>query len=225
MSPVATWVGVGVTFAAVLVALLKDEFWRLMRRPKLQATIKLESPDCQKTEQYVSNMQTGQLIGVWPCYYFRTWVKNIGKSRAEKVQVFASRLLRQNPDKSFHEEERFDPMNLKWAHDHLIFAEGISPRMGKHCDFFHIDSPDRRRAGVAANLPAVPATETLAEFDTEVMPGNLGSLIPSGTYRIELLIAGTNVGPISKTIEITLTGKWYDDEKQMFRDGVSLRML
>ena len=165
----------------------------------------------------------GQVMGSWPCYYFRMWVENTGKSRAEKVQVFMSRLLRQHADKSFHDDERFDPMNLKWAHDHLIFAEAISPRMGKHCDFFHINKPDMRSAGAAPNLANVPTNETIIEFDTEVTPNNFGNLISQGTYRVELLIAGANVGPISKTFEITLSGKRYDDAKQMFSDGVGMR--
>ena len=172
----------------------------------------------------VSNLLTGQ-VKSWPCYYFRIWVKNTGKARAEKVQVFMSRLWRQHADKSFHEEERFDPMNLKWAHDHLLFAEAISPRMGKHCDFFHINSPEMRSAGAAPNLPDVPADETLIEFDTEVTPNNFGNLISKGTYRAELLIAGANVGPISKTFEITLRGEWHDNAKQMFADGVGVIAL
>jgi len=222
VNPVATWVGVGVTFAAVLVALLKDEFWRLARRPALQASIELKSPDCQKTQMSVSNLLTGQ-VKSWPCYYFRIWVKNTGKSRAEKVQVFMSRLLRQCADKSFHEEEHFDPMNLKWAHDHLLFADAISPKMGKHCDFFHINSPQMRSDGAAPyTLSTVPAAETIIEFDTEVVPNNFGNLIGQGTYRVELVIAGANVGPISKTFEIVLSGKWYDDGKQMFADGVGV---
>jgi hypothetical protein len=45
---VAQWVGAIITFAAVLVALFKDEFWRLLRRPALKGSIFLLPPDCNK---------------------------------------------------------------------------------------------------------------------------------------------------------------------------------
>ena len=47
----------------------------------------------------------------------------------------------------------------------------------------------------------------------------------AGTYRLELSIAGVNALPKTKTLEITVTGDWYDDQQEMFRDGVRIRLL
>jgi len=85
---VAQWLGVIVTFAAVMVALFKDEFWRHWRRPELKGSISLSPPDCNK----------GPIIRIddnfsADCYHLRFRVENIGKSRAETVQVFAAQLL------------------------------------------------------------------------------------------------------------------------------------
>ena len=225
---VASWVTAGATFAAVLAALFKEDFRKLWRRAALEVSVKLEAPHCHKTT-IQSIVSTGQFIGQWPCYYFRIWVKNSGNLRAEKVQVFASKLLRKHADGSFQEEVRFLPMNLRWSNPQFpfapveIFADGISPGMGKHCDFFHISIPAMRNGGFAPTLPNVPQTDTIAELDLEVSPNNLGHLVPPGVYRVELLIAAANARPVSKTLEINLTGRWFDDQAQMFADGIGLR--
>lgn len=81
------------------------------------------------------------------CYYFRLWVDNHGKTRAERVQVFATKLHRLGADGKFVEDKHFLPLNLRWSHseDHPeVFAEGISPHMGKHCDLGRIIDFEKR---------------------------------------------------------------------------------
>lgn len=41
-------------------------------------------------------------------------MKNLGRSRAEKVQVYASRLEKRGADETFSEIQTFPPLNLKW---------------------------------------------------------------------------------------------------------------
>src|SRR4030065_1207734 len=140
----AVWTGSIATLLAVIVALFKDEMVRLWRRPKLQARIRLAAPDCHKTEMTLYDKNTGAVLDRSDCYYLRLWVENAGNQRAEKVQVFVSKLFRRHADGSFVEDKSFLPMNLKWAHSQLsplgpeIFADGISPQMGTHCDFGYI---------------------------------------------------------------------------------------
>jgi len=79
--------GVVATFLAVLVALFRESLFLRWRRPKLSIAIKPEPPDSNKTQ-----MRFGDGTTV-PCYTFRLWVANTGKTTAERVQVFARRLL------------------------------------------------------------------------------------------------------------------------------------
>ncbi len=53
----------------------------------------------------------------------------------------------------------------------------------------------------------------------------MSHLIPQGKYRLLLQIAAANKKPVKKTLEITLTGNWYDDEARMFSDGIGIRMI
>jgi hypothetical protein len=88
------------------------------------------------------------------------WVDNYGKTRAERVQVFATKLHRQQADGKLVEDKHFLPLNLRWSHSE--------------------DHPK---------------------------------------------IAAGNVAPIDKTVELNLTGNWFDEEEAMFRHGIGLRVV
>ena len=226
----AIWAGSIATFLAVFVALFKEELVRIWRHPKLNARIILEAPDCHKTQMNIFDQKTGCLLDQAECYYFRLWVENSGNQRAEKIQVFVSKLLRRHADGSFVEDKSFLPMNLKWSHSQMsplgpeIFADGISPQMGKHCDFGHIIDPSKRSM-LGHVLPTVKTGETILAMDLEVAPATLTHLIPPGTYRFNLKLAAANLEPITKVIEINLTGNWYTDENKMFSDGIGMKEI
>lgn len=222
---VAQWVAGGATFLAVIVALLKEEIVRLWRRPELAASIKLGPPDSHKTYFTYQVLQQQMLIQKKAeCYYFRLWIENKGKTRGEKVQVFAAELSKRIADGTFRPVDDFLPMNLRWSHTHEIFAEGISPPIGKHCDLGHITVPDAL-VELQEDHPDAPPGTTVLALDLEAKPNTKSHLVPSGTYRLTLRIAGANCSPVTMTLEITITGDWYDDQPRMFRDGVGIRML
>jgi hypothetical protein len=225
----AQWAGATATFLAVLVALFKDEFLRWRRKPELRVSIALASPDCHKTTINYTVQKTVITYGAAECYYLRIWVENIGKTRAERVQVFAAKLLKRYADGSFKEVEDFLPMNLCWAHGQRpsgreIFAEGISPKMGKHCDLGHIVDP-RYRKDVGYDLPTLAANDTVLALDLEIKPNTLSHLIPPGVYLLELRVAAANCSPVSHTLEITITGKWFSEQTRMFSDGLGIRTI
>jgi hypothetical protein len=152
---VAQWVAAFVMSLVALVALFKEEIVKRWRRPILDLSLRVTPPDCYKTQLRYSRPGPGDNVqipgfGKWHvanCYYFRLWVDNYGKTRAERVQVFATKLHRQQADGKLVEDKHFLPLNLRWSHseDHPeVFAEGISPYMGKHCDLGRIIDPEKR---------------------------------------------------------------------------------
>jgi hypothetical protein len=106
----APLLGALATFLAVLVALFRESIFLRWRRPKPSVAIKPEPPDSHKTEM---RFEDGTTV---PCYMFRLWVANSGKTAAERVQVFARQLLRRHANGDFRSETRFLPMNLLWSH-------------------------------------------------------------------------------------------------------------
>ena len=201
---VAQWVGATTTLLAVLVALFKDEFLRWRRKPELRVSIALASPDCHKTTLNYVVQKTALTCRAADCYYLRIWVENVGKTRAERIQVFAAKLLKRHADGSFKEVKDFLPMNLLWTHGQEgksgpeIFAEGISPQMGKHCDLGHIVDPKYRK-DVGYDLPTVAPDDTVLALDLEVKPNTLSHLVPPGVYRLELRVAAANCSPVNHT--------------------------
>jgi len=224
----APLIGAAATVLAVLAALFRDEIRSIWKRPKLVVSIKLGAPDCHKTFIQYTNMSTGAVTASGDCYYFRLWIRNDGRMRAEKVQVFIARILKKHADGDFKEDKSFLPMNLKWAHSQTqgglpeVFADGISPKMGKHCDLGHILHP-LLRAQTNDTLPGFVRDQTLMSLDLEVQPNTRTHLVPPGVYRLELKIGAANAKPINRTFEMNLTGLWSDDETKMFADGIGIK--
>jgi hypothetical protein len=224
----AQWAAATATFLAVLVALFKDEFLRWRRKPKLRLSVSLAPPDCHKTTVTYVVQKVAPTYNTVDCYYLRLWVDNVGKTRAERVQVFVAKLSRRSADGSFKNVDQFLPMNLRWSHAGSktpeIFAEGISPEMGRHCDLGHLVDPSFRK-DVGDDLPTVPDTDTVLALELEIQPNTRSHLVAPGVYHLTLRVAAANCPPSTYVLELTLTGKWFDDETRMFTDGLGLKLL
>jgi len=216
------------TILAVVVALglaLFREIRDLIKRPSLTLLpIAPGSPDCVKIPTV--RREGGDVVATADVYYLRMRVKNQGKSRATEVEVFASRLLKRQADGRFREVESFLPMNLRWAHRGSVLP-GISPDMYRHCAIAAIFDPEKRSEFPPQNKqwPSVPQDNTILSLSTETRTNDRGYLQPPGTYQLELELVAANAEPESKTLEITLTGAWYNDEHEMFSEGVGIRLL
>jgi hypothetical protein len=218
----AAWAAAVSTFLAVLVALLKEDLVSLWRKPSLKVRINLSPPDCHKTEFTFGNARTGEFLWACACYYLRIWVENAGSVRAKHVEVFARRLLRKHADDQFKEEPKFLPINLKWSHTEEVILPGISSKMGRFCDIGHLVHPHRTK-DVGHALPTVAAGVTVFCLDLQVAPHTRTHLLSPGTYKLEVRVAAANSKPVDHMIELTLTGRWFDEEAKMFTDGLGFR--
>ena len=93
----AQWAGAAATSLAVFVALLKEEFLRCIRRPKL--TVRIRPEDSNLSPIAVTRAGHPRWLG--EAYFLRMWIENTGNQRAEKVQVFLNKVLREQLDGSF----------------------------------------------------------------------------------------------------------------------------
>ncbi|MGO9112445.1 MAG: hypothetical protein ACLP9L_24710 [Thermoguttaceae bacterium] len=222
---VAQWTGAVATLLAVLVALFKEDIASFRRKPKLRLTARVAPPDTHKLPCFFGNPSNSVDV-----YFLRVWIQNEGSARAEKVQVFVAGLCRKAATGTFSVVDSFLPMNLRWTHASdspsgvEIFAEGISPGMGKHCDLARVVDP-RGQAEFGDDHPRAKPGQTVLALATEVQPTNKSYLLVPGTYRLELRVAGANCRPRSFTVELTLTGQWYAEEEQMYRDGLGLSLV
>ena len=223
-STLAQWVGAVATSAAVIVALFKEEILRRLRRPSLVVRIQPTAPDCVKTP--ISVTAPGNLHWSGEAYFLRLWVENRGDQRAEKVQVFLSGVLKRRASGSFEPVKGFLPMNLRWSHTDFvkpeIYADGISPWMGKHCDLACISDPANP---TSQHLPDVVEGQVILDLWVEVFPATQTHRLPPGEYQLEIRTAGSNCMPVAHRIALNLTGQWFADEGKMFSEGLGINLL
>jgi hypothetical protein len=169
---------------------------------------------------------SGKDVVLWTgeCYWVRAKVENSGQTRAEKVQVYASKLAKLGADNRFENIPTFLPLNMKWTNSPPggpgAILDGISPKMGAFCDIVAICNP----ANTFWNKPAgTPPNTTVGQLQLEAFTG--AEMLPPGTYRLTLRIAAANVEPIDKVFEFKHTGTWIQDDAEMRRDclGVSMK--
>jgi hypothetical protein len=235
----AQWISAIATFSAVSVALFKEGVLARLRRPKLTMRAHHGPPDSDKIPfvyKRVLNSVEAIVPGLPPIptsadsYFLRLWIQNDGKSRAEKVQVFAARLFRKTKNNRFELMGSFLPMNLRWGFGSETpthaetFADGISPGMGVHCILAHVIDPAHRKE-IGEDHPEAKPGQTVLCLETELKSTSRCHILAPGTYHLELLIAGANCRPTSHTIELTLTGEWFAERERMLREGVMMRVL
>jgi hypothetical protein len=238
----AAWVEAIATTVAVLaalaIAIFQDSMRAWFRRPKLDVSIALEPPDCHMTKMRktyqaggVSTMNVPADFFPQPSeadvYYLRLRVANKGRKTASQVEVFAHKLERKRADGSFSEVDTFIPMNLQWSYHRLLFFPEISPSTYKHCDLAHVVDP-HKRADFPMETPTeldIPAYRTVLSFDTKVKPFTRSYIVPEGVYRLTIIVAAADIQPVTKELEITLTGDWHSDERKMFSEGIGITVL
>jgi hypothetical protein len=224
-SSLAQWFAAVGTIAAVVVALFKDSILAWMRKPRLDATCEKEAPWTVKTPIVVHDGK-GAVLWTGNCYYVRINVQNSGRTRAEKVQVYASRLAKLGADDRFADIPTFLPLNMKWTNSPADGAtavlDGISPKMAAFCDIVSLCDP----ANPHQSRPTgAPPNATVAQLQLEVEPFTGSHLLAPGTYRLTLRIAAANVKPVDRVFQFTHKGNWVQDDANMRLDclGVSLQ--
>jgi len=243
---------VGTFFLVVIAffALFQDKIRIWLFHPKLSVSIKSEPPDCLKTVFYIpigkqgtsgstlsqkepptsgsalfpSDDYRGGFKMETEAYFIRLKIENTGNEKAESVEVYANELSRKQADGSFKLVESFLPMNFKWSYIHEEFMPAISPNTYKHCDLAHIFNPVHRKDIPLEDKswPNVDPDQTILSFDTIAKPYALNHLICPGIYRLVFTVAAANSRPIKRTLEINITGNWYDDETKMLGEGIGL---
>jgi hypothetical protein len=212
------------TIAAVIVALFKDLIIAWSRKPRLEATCKKESPWTVRTPIVVQDDQR-RVLWTGDCYFVRAIVKNTGKTRAEKVQVYAEKLAKLGADGKFEDIEMFIPLNLKWSNSpsdrSVAILDGISPKMAAFCDVVSLcdpANPHQRRP------PGAPASSPIGQLQLEIDPFTGAHLLSQGTYRLTLRIAAANVEPTEMVFEFKHTGGWLQDDAAMRRDCLAVSL-
>lgn len=222
---VADWVVAAATFTLAVVAIFQDRIRAWLSAPELEVSIRSEPPDCVSVP--FTRQDTGEVVA--NTIHVRFWVKNVGKSLARQVEVYAQRLRRERADGSWEDVRSFPPMNLLWAdlHPPTMYFPGIAPCMGKHCDLGYIIEPARRRFMPHDENPTLQLTAQQVSFTFLLVarPNHKGHIVGPGRYQIHIVVAAENARPRTKRLELFLPGPWYPEEDRMLRDGIGVGVV
>jgi hypothetical protein len=214
LGTVAQWLAFGATTVAIIVAVFKEAIIRRIRHPDLTAKIEAKDPYIVRTplrEQEWSGWR----------YFIRMRIGNVGKVRADKVEVFLSEALMQRNDSYEPVSNYFTPMNLRWSYSNYdrpdIYVDGISPDMERLCDLGAISDP------ACPSLQALSDKTTRLSLRLEALSPNTEWLRP-GRYTFKVQIAGSNCEPKAYWIYLHLTGLWDNDPNKMMSNGVVLNV-
>jgi len=201
------------TFAAVLVALFGERFWRWYTRPIFNIRCM-----CQKLFVLMGEQQ--QRV---PAYYLRLRVTNAGRTTASHVQVRIQTLERIST--SGKDNRQPMPFYLCWTHhgDPAWLAR-LPSGAEADCDVARIAHPrDRKKIGDDSDLVQTsPASDilddTCLKFITTVTPSTREDLWAPGTYKVTIQIAAENCPAICRTLKV-ICGTWHDDQEAMCNSG------
>lgn len=232
---------VAAVVAALVIAIFQDRLRSLGAHPELSIDFRFAPPDRIKTYwqfregQPALSVTTGPYYGdsgiprsIADVYYFRIRVTNSGNQKAEMVEVFATELRKQQADgETFERVSAFVPMNLAWSYDRVIFWDVISPGVSKHCDLVHITDPGAQQWLEEHGRFLGSSSQTTSPrliLDTYARADAFCHTLEPGKYQIDIEATASNAKSTKRTVEITLKG-WYDEEEEMFGDGVFIRLL
>jgi hypothetical protein len=218
-SSLAQWVSGIASSLAVIFALFRESIVGWFRKPDLKVTCYGASPWTAKFPFTVR--ANGAILWSGQCYYVRAKVENAGAVRAEKVQVYASKLAKFGVNGTFDNIPTFLPLNMRWANypedAKGAILDGISPGMGALCDIVALCDPANPYRRVPRGMP--PDT-TVGELQLEAVTDE--ALLAPGRYQLTLKIAAANAKPIDKTIEFSHTGTWLTNDDLMRQNHLSV---
>lgn len=177
--PILTFIGqMIVASIAIIIAIWGDTMKTWFRHPTLEMEI----------EPYIK--RNGNIA----TYYYIFLIKNRGKLCAEKVEVFAKKLLGEHQTNI----ESFIPRRFKWIVTGEPICDIISPDAEKYCEFLHFDNPENN-------------TEKKLDLDLEDLKisGIEEIMIRPHTWYIVIQITSSNSQkPVEKILQINHTGDW-----------------
>lgn len=231
--PLDKWVGI---LAAIFVgsyAIFHESFWAWLRRPMLEVEFRSQPPYLtmmplhipQRGEELFNRRTLARSLQI------RIRISNLGKRRADNVEVYAGRLARKE-GAEYVGQDWFLPMNLRWAHQEsndltAVIYTGLSPRIERMCNVAQIVDPSFMSADCGA--PQAPAgfayqQTCLLQLHTVVTSSNLSNFVFPGEYRLDLTVAAANAQSHSRSLYFTLDGTWTPDLQGMLAKGLQLRL-
>jgi hypothetical protein len=217
------WWAIIVPFLVALMlgalAIFQDWIRRLIWKPKLNVSIRLCSPDCQKIP--LTDTRSGQHL--YDSYYFRFRMENTGNYKMEYVEAIITEVNKKRANGEYKKLDKFLPLNLVWAHNNLVTIPNIQPGLFKHLNFGYIVQSENANLGY---FGMQKSDETIVfKFTVEVEPNHGSHILLPGDYNITIKFAANNLSPVTKKYNLLFPDKWDDNEEEMLRNNIGIKEI
>jgi len=214
---VSNWVQICSTIILASIAFIAPyviERWKVKyRSPKLKIKFKFAPPDCDQTQWSEGGIKSA-------VYYFRFLVENIGKSQAEACEVYLEKIFKENSAGEMIEDDNFTPINLKWSGIRNPIERTIQPGKETYCDLGRIHHPDYSYQSVYKNITKKDQDLNKFVFELPERYYSQWDCLMPGKYKIIVSVYSKNAEKVTRQFNLVWTGKWEDEEKNMFNEIV-----
>lgn len=214
---ISDWVQIASIIVLGSIAFLAPyviERWKIKyRSPRLKIKFKFSPPGCHQTLWNEGGTKT-------PVYYFRFLVKNFGRSQANICEAVLEKIFKENGAGEMIQDKKFTPVNLKWSGLRNPIERTIQPDREMYCDLGRIHHPNHNYQSLYKNF--LTKDQALNKFVFELPEryySGLDCLIP-GKYKLIVSIYSNNAKKTTRQFNLSWTGKWQDEESDMFNELV-----
>ena len=217
------WIVVGTCLflgsCALLAPYLSEVLKRRFISPKLRVEFENRTPYCHRTKWRVTD-PNGLVVGEPPVYYFRFSVQNHGKARAQSCEAILEEVWKADSAGNYYHDDTFAPTSLKWE-GNVQFID-INPGRRMFVDIGHISHPDHQSRHEKSSSVLIDPSDGRLRFILDLKSYyffQIDSLFP-GKHRLKVGIVGENFPRLDKWFELTWSGNWKVEEKDMLREAV-----
>jgi hypothetical protein len=209
------------------VTIFRDQIREWIRHPEWQVNFQPRWPDCNRIRlDFQRTVQTAQgvqlQVGSAKTHYIRVRAKNCGKVGAQDVEVSVVEVRRKGADQVFQPMAMSTPWNLTWKDISTVLSR-LPVGSERHVDIGHVVDPHMRNQILGEDRQGSNPDATLFCLSFAVKSNTGEYLLNPGEYEIDFRVFAANA-KASRVFTFCLnhTGQWFEDEAQMYREGLGL---
>lgn len=191
-----------------IIGIFQDRIRNFFFYPKIDVSIRLESPWCQYTPLFKNDHGLGMLHFLG--YYMRILIQ-VKKNKIEDVEIIANTVSKKNALGNFEKLKEFTPLNLRWSHPQpgeiKITRDVIHKDMFKFCDFGYVTKAEN--LGASGWEKSIEGGDLVRfHMDTEIDPNTRFNILNPGEYEIEFIFSASNMKPSKKKLTFKINNIW-----------------
>ncbi len=214
---VSDWVLIFTTMFLGAIAIWGDRIKQAIYPPKMTVSFDEVSPYCHKT--YYRSSPPFEEINE-PVFFFRFQVENTGASRLKGCEAILEQLWTYNSAGKPQRLHGFNDVTLVWINGRRPSTD-LNPYRRDFCNIGHIASlkyQNEKESGRFIDIPGNRDQQLRFLFELAEYPHSQPNCLLPGKYAIKVKLYSENTRPKELWFEIAWSGKWQDNETEMFRE-------